>query len=166
MFQVDNYLDSSAREEGPHPSTELLQTAVRQAQRLLTRVWDWLVWLLGMGSSKSPKVRTVPISVLCCTVLAFCSVLPCVPWCTVLLWILFCTQDGNSVLVLGTLHMSLRLAPLVLLYSDSLPSTLLDAFSEPLARAFVTAWQSNFLKKRHNAPFHRCLRAWRHARRR
>ncbi|KAK9906580.1 hypothetical protein WJX75_004515 [Coccomyxa subellipsoidea] len=38
LGKVDDYLDSRAREGAPHPSTELLQTAVRQTQRLLTRV--------------------------------------------------------------------------------------------------------------------------------
>lgn len=84
ITQVDDYLDSRAREGAPHPSTELLQTAVRQTQRLLTRVWEWVVWLLGMGPSKSPQVRSergfmaaLFRTVLFSTSVPHCSVLFC-----------------------------------------------------------------------------------------
>ena len=58
LMQVDQYLDRSANEGGRGQSTELLQTAVRQAQQLLTRVWTWLLSLLGFGPSTSRQVSS------------------------------------------------------------------------------------------------------------
>jgi hypothetical protein len=54
--QVSNYLDKSKAEGGAGPSTDLLQSAVQQAQRLLTRVWEWLSRVLGQCPSASPQV--------------------------------------------------------------------------------------------------------------
>ncbi|BDA46094.1 probable translocator protein at N-terminal half [Coccomyxa sp. Obi] len=58
LGKVDQYLGRTANESGRGQSTELLQTAVRQAQQLLTRVWTWFLTLLGFGPSTSRQVSS------------------------------------------------------------------------------------------------------------
>ena len=42
-LQAGHYMERAKRGEGAAPgSPELLQSALQQAQRLLTRVWEWL----------------------------------------------------------------------------------------------------------------------------
>lgn len=78
LMQVDQYLDRSADEGGQGQSTELLQTAVRQAQQLLTRVWTWVLSLLGFGPSTSRQVSSAMPAMLHLQMpLLFCSVLYC-----------------------------------------------------------------------------------------
>lgn len=76
-LQVDQYLDRSANESGRVQSTELLQTAVRQAQQLLTRVWTWVLSLLGFGPSTSSQVSSALPASLFIGRCHFCSATPC-----------------------------------------------------------------------------------------
>lgn len=45
-MQAGHYMEQG-QGIGPHGSPELLPKAVQQAQRLLTRVWEWLCSLFG-----------------------------------------------------------------------------------------------------------------------
>ena len=45
-LQAGHYMEQAKHGEGVR-SPELLQNAVQQAQRLLTRVWEWLCSLFG-----------------------------------------------------------------------------------------------------------------------
>lgn len=53
---MSNYLEESKADGGVAPSTELMQSAIQQAQRLLTRVWDLVMSLLDRCPSPSPQV--------------------------------------------------------------------------------------------------------------
>ena len=47
-LQAGHYMERAKRGVGAAPgSPELLQSALQQAQRLLTRVWEWLCSLFG-----------------------------------------------------------------------------------------------------------------------
>ena len=46
-LQAGHYLEQARGEDGARGSPELLQNALQQAQRLLTRVWEWLCSMFG-----------------------------------------------------------------------------------------------------------------------
>ena len=75
-LQAGHYMERAKRGEGAAPgSPELLQSALQQAQRLLTRVWEWLCSLFGYRW-QSPQEYQVctELTWRSTTVLSFCTV--------------------------------------------------------------------------------------------